>query len=97
MELCTLAITSNKTIFMIISYDMICENCIWEFTSNTLLLLSKNIFGWDIAELAQICLNYSADILLLDLDKMTGRNVDKIKISLCNAGSFDVSASSVMK
>lgn len=82
---------------MIIFCDVICENRIWEFTSNTLLLLSKNIFGWDIAELAQICLNYSADILLLNLDKMTGRNVDKIKISLCNAGSFDVSARSGMK
>lgn len=82
---------------MIILYDVICENCIWEFTSNTLLLLSKNIFGWDIAELARICLNYSADILLLNLDKMTGRNVDKIKISLCNAGSFGALAHSVMK
>lgn len=60
---------------MIIFYDVICENCIWEFTSNALLLLSKNIFGWDIAELAQICLNYSTDTLLLNLDKMTGRNV----------------------
>lgn len=82
---------------MIIFYEVICENCIWEFASNTLLLLSENIFGWDIAELAQICLNYSADILLLKLDKMTGRNVDKIKIFVCNAGSFDVSASSLMK
>lgn len=82
---------------MIIFCDVICANRIWEFTSNTLLLLSKNIFGWDIAELAQICLNYSADILLLNLDKMTGRNVDKIKISLCNAGSFDASASCGMK
>lgn len=82
---------------MIILYDVICENCICEFTSNILLLLSKNIFGWDIAELAQICLNYSADILLLNLDKMTGRNVDKIKTSFCNASSFGALASSVMK